>query len=258
LSKVQSALEESWAVELGRFGFRDGSATRQLNDAIAFFSRAFELAVLYKQHSVLRFALVTAQRWTFPDDGWRTFQGLLFRAANADPGTLPVAIVLLTNHVAAGRQINQTGAREVIEALVERHSPLGHGSEVAWALWVAIQFSVGLSAEAAASVSAMDDDIVALLAMDADSRGLFPPNALDRTRWQQTLNTPEVLHEEHWLLAYEANRKTWLQCSAVAQHPFFSILEANAIAFYDPSQRLTAFVGAAAAVPGGGLGRGYG
>ena len=99
-------LEEAWAVELGHFGFRDGTATRQLNDAIAFFSRAFELAVQHKQHAVLRYAVVTAQRWHFTDDGWRTVQGLLFRAASADPGTLPVAIVLLANHIAIGRQLN--------------------------------------------------------------------------------------------------------------------------------------------------------
>ena len=175
-----------------------------------------------------------AQRWTFPNDGWRTFQALLLSVAAADPGTLPVLVVLLDRHVNAGRQINRTAVRHVLEAIIERHAPLGHGSEVAWALWTAIQFGVDLSAQAAASVSATEDDAVALLALDARSQGRFPANAIDITLWQRIVGHAGALFDEHWLLAYESNRKRWLQCPAVGGDPFFRVLEANRVSFYEP------------------------
>lgn len=201
--------------------------------------------------------MVTAQQWAFPSDGWRTFQALMFNAATADPATLPIAIVLLERHIRAGQIVNKSAARKAIEQTIARHAPLGHGSEVAWALWTAVQFDVDLSEAAAASVSAMEDDVVALLALDAMTRGRFSPSALDTTRWLQLVGQANSLNEEHWLLAYEANRQAWLPCAAVASHPFFSLLEQNRISFYDPAKRLAEFKGAAAAVPGGVLGAGY-
>jgi hypothetical protein len=252
------ALDEPWVIELNRFPFRGTTPTAQINDAVAFFSRAFELTKEHPQHAIMRYALVTAQRWVFANQGWFTFQGLLFNATTTDPASLPVAIVVLERHVAAGRRVNGTAARTMIESTIARHAPLGHGSEVAWALWAAIQFGVGLSATSAAHVAAMQDDVVALLALDANGRGLFPANALDTANWVQLITTPNALNEEHWLLAYEANRKGWLACPAVATHQLFSVLEQNRISFYDPARRQVNFTGAAAAIPGGTLGPGYG
>jgi hypothetical protein len=122
---------------------------------------------------------------------------------------------------------------------------------------MAIQFEIDLSASTAAAVSSMEDDVVALLALDASDRGRFPTNALNPATWLGLVGAADALHDEHWLLAYEANHKGWLQCAAVAAHPFFSILEANGVTFYDPTRRLVTFEGAAAAVPGGALGAGY-
>jgi hypothetical protein len=99
----------------------------------------------------------------------------------------------------------------------------------------------------------MEDDVVALLALDAIARGRFPKNSLDTSQWQTTVALLGALHDEHWLLAYEANRHGWLSCPTVKAHQFFGVLEANQISFYDVSKKLSKFVGPAAAVPGGGL-----
>lgn len=122
---------------------------------------------------------------------------------------------------------------------------------------MSLQFAIDLSSDVAAAVSRMEDDVVALLALDANSRGHFPPNALDVTRWAQLVALPGALEDEHWLLSYEANGHGWLVCAAVATHSFFGVLQQNGVRFYDPTQRLTNFTGPAAAVPGGGLGPGY-
>jgi hypothetical protein len=225
----------------------------QLSDALAFFSRAFELMKAHPQHAVLRYAAVVAQRWVFPNSGWPTFQGLLFKAATADPGILPIVVALLARHVGAGQKVNLDSARRMIEAIIARHAPLGHGSEVAWALWTAIQFSVDLSSETATVVCAMEDDVVALLALDANARGRFPANAINLIRWSSLVTLPNALNDEHWLLSYESNRRGWLNCPAVKTHPFFNVLDGNQVSFYDSQRRLVGFTGAAAAVPGGKL-----
>lgn len=86
--------DEEWVIELGRFPFRGATPTGHLNDAVAFFSRAFELTKEHPEHAVLRYAIVTAQRWTFPNDGWRTFQGLLFTNLESEADTWQMAEVL--------------------------------------------------------------------------------------------------------------------------------------------------------------------
>jgi hypothetical protein len=253
ISEGPLVLDEGWVIELSRFTLHGRTPIGQLNDAVAFFSRAFELAHEHPRQAVLRYAIVTAQRWAFPAEGWRTFQALLLNAATADPGTLPVAIVVLDRHVTAGCAVNKTAFQRLIDSTIQKHAPLGHGSEVAWALWLAIQFEVDIAASTAERITMMEDDVVALLALDAHSRHLIPAYALDLNRWQTLTSLPGALNNEHWLLSYEANLKGWLPCPGVAAHPFFSVLSTNGISFYDPGRRLSNFTGAAAAVPGGWL-----
>lgn len=97
----------------------------------------------------------------------------------------------------------------------------------------------------------MDDDIVALLALDVDYRDLFPPGTLDRSLWATVVNEPDVLSSQHWLLAYEANQKTWLECPGVAADPIFSGMSKAGVSFYDPSRGAPMFPEAAHALPGG-------
>jgi hypothetical protein len=250
-------MEVEWAVELGQFPFRTGSAITKVNDAVAFFSRAFDFAKRHPTQSVLKYAIVKAQQCTFDGDGWTTFQALLYSAITFDPGAIPVAIVLVDRHEKAGRKVNKTALGKAIESIISRHAPLGHGSEVAWALWAAIQFKITLSVGVSKLLSSMEDDVVALLSLDAKDRKLIKQNGLDLTKWAATVGLPDALVDEHWLLSYEANRKRWLRCPAVGSHPFFKNLEQSNISFYDPARSLGTFIGAAAPLPGGSLGSKY-
>jgi hypothetical protein len=106
--------------------------------------------------------------------GWHALQNCILGAAIADSSTMGAA--LGTFHQVAtigGHTISKSPLAETFEAVIKRHAPRGQGSEVAWALWGALAWSVSLSADIARAVSASDDDIVALLALDADSRGLL-------------------------------------------------------------------------------------
>jgi hypothetical protein len=142
---------------------------------------------------------------------------------------------------------------EVFESLISTHAPRGQGSEVAWALWGALAWNVALSGDAATLVSEMEDDVVALLSLHADAEGLFPPGALDTTKWANLVTQPEVLRSEHWLLAYEANQQRWLETPAVAADRIFSAMSAADVSFYDLGEASPQFPSGGRGIPGGKL-----
>jgi hypothetical protein len=97
----------------------------------------------------------------------------------------------------------------------------------------------------------MTDDLVALLALDAEAKGLFIPGALNTGLWQSLLNEADALHGEHWLLSYEAHRKGWLTCPAIAAHTVFSAMHQANVTFYDPSRNVPQYPAGANRIPGG-------
>jgi hypothetical protein len=99
----------------------------------------------------------------------------------------------------------------------------------------------------------MSDDVVALLALDANARGLFPAGSLDAQHWTGMVNQPDVLVGEHWLLAYEAHRQKWLNVPAVQTHASFNRMHTAGVSFYDPSMNVPLFPAAAERIPGGQL-----
>ena len=83
----------------------------------------------------------------------------------------------------------------------------------------------------------MDDSVVALLALDAEQRGLFQEK-LKKDIWLQHMNA-EGLYEEHWLLSYEANVKNWIPTTGrdyVNEESRFGYLKKKGVQFYDISR----------------------
>jgi hypothetical protein len=252
------ALDQSWGSELGRFSVRNSStATGQRNDIVALFSRAYEIASLNAEEPVLRYAVAKVQDLTVAPSAWRTFQNCVLGAASADASTLPV--VLGTLHQVStnsGQNIFKSPLAETFEYIIDRHARRGEGSEVSWALWGAIVWKIGLSADAAKAICGMEDDVVALLALDADAQGLFPPGSLDVQTWNSLASQPEALDGPHWLLAYEARRHKWLKVTKV-KHPEFASMSKAKVTFYDKSKNLPQFPPAAKGNPGGSLWHNY-
>ncbi len=124
--------------------------------------------------------------------------------------------------------------RLLLTELCLYHAPLQHGFELAWSLWTARSLGIALPAEVSGAVKKVDDDIVALVALDLESEGLFPPT--NSSLWKSRM-TADGLYSDHWLLAYEALVKGWLPskdgADYVAADPFFSILQAADVEFYD-------------------------
>jgi reverse transcriptase-like protein len=253
LVSLPKAFGDTWGDELGRFQVRGASnPVAQRNDLMALFNRAFEIASERPHEPVLKYAVARVQNLPVHLTGWRAFQNCILGAASADPAVLAVALgTLYQVATLGGHAVARSPLAEVFESVIADHAPRAQGSEVSWALWGALAWSVPLSDEAARSVSDMNDDVVALLALDADSRGLFPLGSLNTTAWSTVLSDPAVLIGEHWLLAYEANQQHWLVTPAVATDPVFSAMSAAGVTFYDPLQATPQFPVAGRGLPGG-------
>jgi hypothetical protein len=257
---VPDPLQESWVSDLLRFPVRSGSATQTLNDSIAFFSHAFELARRNPTDGVLKYAVLRARSFPIQARGWRTFEGLVLAAVSADPTTLPAAFDLLDEHSRKlGAQISRKAVFETLEPLIVRHATLRNGSEVAWALWTALAFDIRLSREVGRAVSQMEDDFVALLALDAEQRGRLPAGSLDKTSWVALASSAQALTEEHWLMTYEGQHQGWLHEGqpAVAADPFFSVLDQAGVSFYVMHPPRAPFTGPAGPLPGGTIPESY-
>ena len=118
------------------------------------------------------------------------------------------------------------------------HAPRGHGSEAAWALWTAICHDLRIEEQAAKRLAAMQDSVVALLALHANQQDLVVA-PLDTSRWASLMNADE-LYAEHWLLAYEALAKGWLPSASgvdyVSSDVNFRFLKDRGVEFYDVSR----------------------
>jgi hypothetical protein len=252
IEDMPRVLQENWVSDLHRFPV-GATPKRAISDTVALFSRAFELARDSPTSGVLKYVLHRCRSVGIGSYGWRTFQGLVTSAVMAEPSAMPVAIDLLDEHALGLRlPLRHDGIHDLLTTLIERNSKLGNGSEVGWALWAAIHWQVPLGADTAASVSVMEDDFVALLALDAAGRGLFA-GPLDTRRWEASVNAPGALDSEHWLLAYETAVHGWLArgIPPLARDPFFSTLAASGVQFYEPLPARAPFTGAAAPIPGG-------
>lgn len=121
----------------------------------------------------------------------------------------------------------------LIESLCLHHGPLHQGYEVAWALWLAKNLGIRLSDRLGQVIARVDDDIVALIALDLRASGLLEIS--DTSLWEQYTSAPH-LYTEHWLLAYEATEQGWLGARGgnyVGADNFFSILQRHQVRFYD-------------------------
>jgi hypothetical protein len=250
--ELPCALDGPWAHELASFIISPSSTpVRQRNDLIALFSRAFDIASEDPEKSVLRYAVSRIQNIDVSPKGWRVFQNCLLGVATADPATLPTVYGTLFRVADASRHaVERSPLASILNPIIATHAPLAHGSEVAWALWGAIAWDASLDPSLAPLISQMDDDVVALLAIEAQNKGLLPVAALDLQRWTTFCAQPDVLRSEHWLLAYEAHLKGWLNTPSLPADPLFSNLLDAGVSFMDLTRNIPQYPAASNPIPG--------
>jgi hypothetical protein len=95
-----------------------------------------------------------------------------------------------------------------------------------------------MSPETANAVKIVDDDIVALVALELHANNLLPTPDDQFGLWSKYMSA-EHLYSDHWLLAYEALEQGWLPSrdgnDYVAADEYFQLLKKHSVKFYDTS-----------------------
>ena len=237
IDPVPEAIEPSWKTQLR-------SVIIQKADHATSFKAAFDLAAMLAaenpQDGVFAYLVkkieATIGALALSSDDWEIVDALLLRAAVGEPACLPTILRIFEQHDRQPR-----GAETALNSICLHHAALQQSNEVAWGLWTARRLEVSLTQAAADAVAEVDDDIVALVALDLHSRAQLPIPRVGFTTWQAYM-TSEGLYSEHWMLAYEAFVQGWLPSLSgrdyVSDDPYFSILKRHEVRFFDNSDDL--------------------
>lgn len=239
------ALDSPWVSQLRSAKFRD-KVTSQRSDIISFFDLAFALSFSHPNDKVLSYAVQTIGGLTMDAANWPLAEQLIYQCFLAEPGTSYFILSQLSQRQEDGYKLDMTTLAEVVNKQVVACLASGLDVEVAWCLWAAMKFGLTLDAETANHLSRKRNSIIALLALDAQSRQLIP-SGLDPTLWATHMAEDE-LYGPQWLLAYEANLKGWLPSVGTKDHvnknQTFSIMKKAGVSFYLPVQAKAKLTGA--------------
>lgn len=237
--QLPEPIESAWASELRVFPFR-ANVRAQQSDLLRFFDRAFTLAKEDPDEAILKYAVTVIGSQNIHAANWSFCEGLLAQTLINEPATIQNVLRLFKHYDSLGYPIDRQRLAETLNLISLTHAPLGHGSEVAWALWGCIEFNLNVANPAAQKAFEMQDSVVSLVALHARFLGLISAHVSVAT--PQSRMTPLELTDEQWLLSYEANIKGWLPSVGIADHvaavPEYSFLKAAGVSFYDTTRRL--------------------
>jgi hypothetical protein len=231
-----------WVPSLRNFSFRS-SQKSQATDYSTYIDLSFKLYNDYPEEYVLHYAIARLsprddQSEIINTSNWSLLQDFLFQCLTVETGTFLKVIELLIQYHKLGYDIDVSSIDDLLNDLIPEQCRLGHGSELAWSIWSMIFFGINIKPEAAKALSSVKDNIVALLALDANERGLIP-TGLDISGWEKVVNE-DSLYSDNWLLAYEASLKGWLIPSGtedfVSKDPCFGYLKSQGIQFYESTK----------------------
>ena len=230
LIPLPERLEPPWKSDLRNLVIRE-SGQPQATDLLTLFDRAFEHAKNFPADSVLTYAAKQTLSASITDENWSFCEALLLKAALGEPSMLSVVADIYDKYAAYHTKNEALGA--ALESICAYHAPLQQGNEVAWALWLAKKMNVKISQVVADKIASLDDDVVALVALDLNHLGLLDASGFDK--WRDHMASAN-LYDNHWLVAYEAHEEGWLPSSTgddyIAADGFFSILRAHGVRFY--------------------------
>jgi len=258
ITELPNRIEAAGIDELRSWQFRPGPRA-QKTDILAYFDRLADLIVADRGGHTASYAVARLREQPFLSGSWPLLEACLLHLLVAEPYCARHVATTLSMLTGVGHHITKAALSEANDRLITRHATLGHGSEVSWALWLSVAHNAPLTQSATSSASQMDDNLVALLTMYAETKGLIT-GVLDKTRWADMM-TAEELRGSNWLVSYEARVKGWLPSKGVADHlasePFFAAAAAAGTSFFDVGGFTLPHQPALLPPAGGGGGAGY-
>jgi hypothetical protein len=227
IAKLPLELEYPWRRPLAVFDFQPGSLAER-KSFTNYFARMFEEWRKHPREPVISYGVSRLRDVTFSEDDWSFVQHLLCQCILCEPSSLRSMYQILHAH----REYTLDNAVEVaLNRIVADHGPLGHGSEVAWAIWSGTDLGLSIKAGAAAVLARSEDPIVRLVALHAREAGRIEGDEAFR-RWDASLSQGS-LYDEQWIFAYEAGVRGWLENEAlvVGDDPNFAQLAEGDVRF---------------------------
>lgn len=236
IETAEEVFDRPWVNQLRRFMFRKNPEA-QYNDIIYFFDLVTQLSKQYPNDSVIYYGLKKLTSFEPRScDLVELMHSLLLRTLqiNAYPIQVILQLFLKNRPKTNGLAI----LKEALSYFIKEHGKYRNTYEIAWGLWFAKSFSISIDTECTQHISQIDNDVVALIALDLEQSALTDA-PLDKDTWQKHMNAEE-LYGEHWLLAYEATVKGWLtpDTNYIDGDSFFTLLRKNRISFYDADRQI--------------------
>ncbi len=227
------SFESEWIAELRRFKIRETSG--QTGDLVAYFDLMTRYLLANPNEHVSKYGLRRFTRFKPNPKNLNILQSLLCHVGVAEPGSIREVVESLLFLRTQGCQLDLQLVQETLNTVITNSTALGHHYEVSWALWGLVSLNLALDQSSVAALPSTDNGVVAIIALDAQQRGLA--QNLDVTRWAGRMTTQD-LREDQWLLSYEANVRNWLPSVSGGDHVTvdsdFSFLKQQNVRFYVP------------------------
>jgi hypothetical protein len=228
--------EPHWLLAL-----RSVELSRELKNQDYELSTLFETALdlARENESAIVYALKKSVSSTIVSkENYEKYAAYVMKLALASPNALRQACLILISYKYLGFELNDKYLTRFVNNVIVEHSPSDHHSEIAWALWLAIEFKLKIGDQAAALVSQVKSSVCALLALAHRQSGLVSEK-LDVTLWEK-LVAETWPKGSFWLLGYEAVRRGWIrsiQVSQLEQSSEFGVLHREDVSFFDINRK---------------------
>lgn len=166
--QLPDSFEPPWKSDLRGLTIR-AAGQPQATDLLTLFDRAFGHSKSYPADSVLTYAAKQVLSTDIKEENWTFCEALLLRAALSEPTMLSVLENIYDRflHFHQGN----SALKDTLESICAYHAPLQQGNEVSWALWLAKKMKVNISKTVGDKIAEIDDDVVALIALDLMEQG---------------------------------------------------------------------------------------
>ena len=232
IKPLPESLDERWVQEL-KFLSLKRKSTHFKELVIRYFNKAFELSKLHPGENVLKLAAGRILALTPFISETNLIEDLLLQAARLEPGILPSILTHIVRTSVDGIGIKAKREKLFLNAIIH-HAPLGHSSEVAWALWACLLLKIKLPNTAVKAIAEMNDSICSIFLLHAHQLSLVKDGGTIKALCEGL--SKEDLYLNHWLLAYEAEFQGWTGTNTYARNDTnFARLMAKKVSFYDTS-----------------------
>jgi hypothetical protein len=242
ITEAPATFDDVWRTELLGYSFMlgdDGLVTAA--SITAYFNRVFELSLDYKKDAVVGYALQRLRSVRLGDAAWSILVDLLVPCAVREPSSLRRVWQFVAHERVQGRELawaDKVKLKHGLRGLIKHHAPLGHGYEVAWSLWMMLDFSLGIEQGVVDAVVSMTDNASLILMQQLLVKAGEDPEETFRDVHER-LDIDDVMKSADWLLAYETARQGWSAGvrTRVEEHDEFSLLLDKDVTFFNPDYR---------------------